>query len=354
MAAGEGKILLTGGAGVVGQALLERLPAERTICLVHRHPVDVPGVESVAGDATEPRYGLSEADFDALAGRVDCIVHSAAITNFFTVAPEAIERANVAATERTLELASRAGAPMHFVSTAFVGGTADSLPGEGEPRRELPGIAAAAEGYRISKLESERLIRASGLPCAVHRPSIMFGDSRTGAMSRFQGIHATFGAMVREEIPALPVSADGRMDLIPQDVVADAIVGLIEQGRHEGLYWVTLGERALPVERVAALAEEVLGRHGVDFKAPAIVDPSVIDQLMEPEAMAQLPDEARENVERQLAGLIVAGPREPMPSSLDELERLGVVRLEDPAAAFVAGFLYWARAKEIIAEGVGA
>jgi nucleoside-diphosphate-sugar epimerase len=354
MAPDRGKILLTGGSGVVGQALLERLPAERTICLVHRHPVDREGVESVAGDATEARYGLSEAEFDALADRVDCIIHSAAITNFFTVEPAAIERANVAATERTLELASRAGAPLHFVSTAFVGGGAEALPGEGEPRRQLPGIAAAAESYRVSKLESERLVRDSGLPGAVHRPSIMFGDSRSGAISRFQGIHATFHAMVRGEVPALPVSPDGRMDLIPQDVVADAIVGLIEQDQHDGLYWITLGERALPVQRVAALAEETLARYGVDFEAPGIVDPSVIDQLMEPEVMAQLPAEARENFERQLGGLIVAGPREPMPSSLDELERRGVVSLADPAEAFVNGLLYWARAKKIIGEGVSA
>jgi nucleoside-diphosphate-sugar epimerase len=349
MAAATGRVLLTGGAGVVGQALLERLRAENVVCLVHRHSVGRDGVECVAGDATAPLLGLTEERHAALASEIDCVIHSAAITNFFTVEREAIERANVAATAGALELAARADAPLHFISTAFVGGGPDARPGEGEPRRELPGIAAAAEGYRVSKLESERLVRDSGLPCAVHRPSIMFGDSRTGAMSRFQGIHATFHAMVRGEIPALPVSPDGRLDLIPQDVVADAIVGLVEQGVHEGLFWITLGDRALPVERVAGIAVETLGAAGFEFTAPAIVDPGVIDQLMAPETMAQLPDEARENFERQLAGLIVAGPREPMPSSLDDLEARGVASLDDPASAFVNGFLYWARAKGIIA-----
>lgn len=350
MAGDEGAILLTGGAGVVGQALLEQLPAERVICLVHRHPVDWPGVECVEGDMTAPRLGLAEDEFAALAARVGCVIHSAAITKIFTVEREEIERTNVESTKRVLEFTSLADAPIHFVSTAFVGGSADSRPGDGEPRRELPGIAATAEGYRCSKLESERLVRDSGLRYAVHRPSILFGDSRTGVMSRFQGIHATFHEMARGEVPALPVAPNGRMDLVPQDIVAGAIAGLIERDQHEGLYWLTLGERALPVERVVELSAEALAEHGFEFNVPAIVDPSVIEQLMEPEVMAQLPQQARENFERHLGGLIVAGPREPMPSSLPELEERGVVSLPDPGEAFLNGLLYWARAKEIIAS----
>jgi nucleoside-diphosphate-sugar epimerase len=353
MAASEGAILLTGGSGVAGQALLEQLPAERVICLVHRHPVRSAQVECVTGDVTAARFGLGENQFADLAARVECIIHSAAVTNFFTVDREVVERANLQGTERALEFASLAGAPLHFVSTAFVGGSADSRPGDGDPRRELPGIAATAEGYRFSKLESERLVRDSGLRCAVHRPSIMFGDSRTGAMSRFQGIHATFHTMARGEVPALPVSPNGRMDLIPQDIVAGAIAGLVERERHEGLYWLTLGERALSVERVIALSVKAMAEHGFDFQAPTIVDPSMIEQLMEPAVMAQLSPQAREGFERHLGGLIVGGPRDPMPSSLPELEDEGIVSLPDPAAAFLNGILYWARAVGLI-EGPSA
>jgi nucleoside-diphosphate-sugar epimerase len=351
MAEGESMIFLTGGSGVVGQALLEQLPANRVICLEHRHPIDRPGVERVVGDVMAPRFGLAEDQLADLAARVGCVVHSAAITNFFTVEREVVERANVESTERTLEFANLANAPVHFVSTAFVGGDAGSKPGEGEPRRELPGIAATAEGYRVSKLESERLVRDSGLPCAVHRPSILFGDSETGAMSRFQGIHATFHQMARGEVPALPVSPNGRMDLVPQDIVAGAIAGLIARERHEGIYWLTLGERALPVAEVIELSVAAMARHGFEFGAPPIVDPSVIEQLMEPTVMAQLPPQARENFELHLGGLIVGGPREPMPSSLSGLEEEGIVKLEDPAAAFLNGLLYWARAKRIIGNG---
>lgn len=347
-------IFLTGGSGVAGQALLEQLPTERVICLVHRHPVNWPGVECVEGDVTASRFGLAKDQFADLAARVDCIIHSAAITNLFNVEREVVERDNVLGTERVLEFANLAGAPLHYVSTAFVGGTADSRPGDGEPQRELPGFAAVAEGYRISKLESERLVRDSGLRYAVHRPSIMFGDSRTGAMSRFQGIHATFHTMARGEVPALPVSPNGRMDLVPQDIVAGAIAGLIERGQHDGLYWLTLGERALRVQHVVDVSVEAMARHGFEFEAPGIVDPSVIEQLMQPAVMAQLPAEARANFELHLGGLIVAGPRDPMPSSLPELEERGVVSLPDPEAAFLNGLLYWARAKGIIEEGVGA
>jgi len=348
MAGDEGAILLTGGAGVVGQALLEQLPTERVICLVHRHPVERPGIECVEGNMTAARFGLAEDRFSELAERVGCVLHSAAITKVFTVEREKIERTNVEGTKRVLEFADLADAPVHFVSTAFVGGTAESRPGDGDPRRELPGVAATAEGYRVSKLESERLVRDSGLRHAIHRPSILFGDSRTGAISRFQGIHATFHAMARGEVPALPVAPNGRMDLVPQDIVAGAIAGLIERDQHEGLYWLTLGDRALPVERVVELSAEAMARHGFEFEVPSIVDPNVIEQLMEPEVMAQLPRQARENFERHLGGLIVAGPREPMPSSLPELEDRGVVSLADPDQAFLNGLLYWAKAQGII------
>jgi nucleoside-diphosphate-sugar epimerase len=343
-------ILLTGASGVVGQALLDRLPADRVIGLAHRSPVEGPGVETIQGDVVEPRYGLSEQEFKELARRIDYIVHAAATTNFFTAAADDIEFANVRGTERTLELASVADAPVYYISTAFVGSGSDSADGPGDERRDLPGIAAAAEGYRMSKRESESRVRDSGLDNVILRPSIMFGDSRTGEMSRFQGIHATFREMLNGEVPAIPVSPDGRLDLIPQDVVADAVVGLVERDQRDGLFWITLGDRALPVRRLAELCVEQANEHGVDVQVPAFVDPEAIDQLLEPDVMAQLPAEARVKVERQLASLVVAGPREPLPSSLPELESRGVLSLPDPDTAFVNGFLYWARKTGIIAE----
>ena len=43
-------VLLTGGSGVVGQAILEKLTDTNVICLVHRADVEWPNVRSVQGD----------------------------------------------------------------------------------------------------------------------------------------------------------------------------------------------------------------------------------------------------------------------------------------------------------------
>ena len=51
------KLFLTGASGVVGQALLKRLPGDRVVCLAHRQPVSAPGVETVQGDVRERRFG---------------------------------------------------------------------------------------------------------------------------------------------------------------------------------------------------------------------------------------------------------------------------------------------------------
>jgi nucleoside-diphosphate-sugar epimerase len=345
------QILLTGGSGVIGHALLERLPPDRVICLVRRRPVDRPGVETVAGDAVEPRLGLAQREFDELARRVDTVIHAAAITEFFTATPAMIESQNVRGTERALDFASAAGAPLYYISTAFVN---EGKPDEAEDRPVGTGIAAAAASYRRSKEISEQRVRASGLNHVIVRPSVLFGDSRTGSISAFQGIHATLRAMLQGEVPAIPVSPEGRLDLVPQDVVADAIAGLVELGRREGLFWLTLGDRALTVRRVAELCVETAGRYGMQVQIPDFVGPQLLEQLMKPEFMDQLPTEMRKRVERQLAVLAVAGPREALPSSLGELEDLGVMQIPDSETAFVNGLVYWARRTGIIDDAVAA
>lgn len=341
----DGRILLTGGSGVVGRALLDQADPERFMCLVRNRPVDVPGVETVKGDATLPRFGLSEPDFADLAARTTAVVHAAAGTTFFNTPPETLERDNVLQTERALELADAAGAPIYHVSTAFVP-VDGSMPEEKEARGS--GVYPAAQAYIRSKVISEQRVAASGLRQLIVRPSVLFGDSQTGWMSAWQGIHVTLRAMLSGEVPAIPVNADKRLDLVPQDVVAKALLGLIEREREGDVLWLTLGERALTVREIADLCVGTAARYGKEVTIPEFVGPELLEQLMQPEALDALPPDMRKRIERQLAALAVAGPSDPMPSSLPELEQEGVLPPVDAHEAFVSGFVYWAERTGII------
>src|ERR671929_130064 len=182
-------ILLTGGSGVVGQALLPTLADSTTICLVHRSPVSGPNVECLPGDIAAPRLGLSRTAFADLASRIDCIIHSAAVTHFGQ-AEDAIRCANVEGTANVLELAARARVPVYHVSTAFVRVRSHSTQ---EPN-----------AYELSKRDGDELVRTSGLPAAILRPSLVIGDSATGQIAHFQGIYLMLGMFLKGLLPVVP------------------------------------------------------------------------------------------------------------------------------------------------------
>ena len=64
-------VFLTGGSGVLGRAILERLNDATAVCLVHRTPIELPNVITVIGDISQPQLGLSRDQFDELANRID-------------------------------------------------------------------------------------------------------------------------------------------------------------------------------------------------------------------------------------------------------------------------------------------
>src|SRR5689334_1365697 len=113
-------ILLTGGSGVVGQALLEKLSLSRAtttvICLVNQRPLSGPNIIAVPGNIAQPRFGLSDELFRSLTRRVDCMIHSAAITDFTRPLPELMQ-SNVEGVRNALTFAAAADIPLIHVST---------------------------------------------------------------------------------------------------------------------------------------------------------------------------------------------------------------------------------------------
>jgi len=201
-------ILLTGASGVVGQALLPELLKEKypVACLVNKREVDCDGVTSVKGDIRKKYLGISAQLYPQMATKVDHIIHSAAVTNFDSP-QESIMATNVEGTKRIIEFAHEANAKLIYVSTAFV------------HRTELPESVAEYSAYCDSKREAESIIKNSGLDYKIVRPSIVVGDSTSGEISAFQGLHVILGAILNRFAPIIPVSPESYVDMVPQDIL---------------------------------------------------------------------------------------------------------------------------------------
>ncbi|MDL4774360.1 MULTISPECIES: SDR family oxidoreductase [Thermomonosporaceae] len=239
-------ILLTGASGVVGGALLPRLRGHRVIALTRRRAVS--GV-SLRGDVSAPGLGLGGAEHRGLLGEVDTVVHCAAVTDF-GVGAERTNEVNVLGTERILEFTAAAGARLVYLSTAFV------------TREREAADAASPLAYVASKIAAEEQVRAAGLPTAIVRPSVVIGDSVTGALAPIQGFYAFLRSVLRDQVRGVvPCGPGDRVDFVPSDVVAGALAALVDLAA-TGEFWLTSGEHAPTAQRLFELAEHAAARGG--------------------------------------------------------------------------------------------
>jgi nucleoside-diphosphate-sugar epimerase len=323
-------VLLTGASGVVGSALLSELDDCDVLALMHRQPPPGPVAGTIRGDLTSPRLGLDRRQLRQLASRVDAIVHCAAAVNF-DAGHEVAESVNVTGTTNMLELARMADAPLYYVSTAFVARADRVDPDEG------PGV------YIASKRAAEKAVRDSGLPAVLIRPSVVSGDSETGAITQFQGFHHLCGAAIRGMLPMLPVPDGASIDFLPQDVVARCIADIVARGERDGERWLTAGTAALSVDRIVDLIVATAHEQGVPIARPKLVDPDLMERLIRPVFLSSLPPDLQRKFDQLLAMMPLFYSVERFASSLDDLDRdVTADELED---AFAQSLHYWAEEK---------
>jgi thioester reductase-like protein len=247
------RVLVTGGSGLIGAELVDRLRRAglSVVALTHARAEltlgngrriateDALGGTPVAGevmllrgDVRHERLGLNEADYARLVGSVDLIAHCAAITDF-RLDPAVYPPVNTQGTANVIALsfarsAARGGGPipMIYVSTAYVCGWRQGVIEE----TQLDGSAGFVTAYEESKYRAELLVRQAGkqgMPFVVVRPSIVVGASRTGRIREFHNIYAVLKLVTEGLIRALPGHYDATLDLVPIDYVADSIARLV-------------------------------------------------------------------------------------------------------------------------------
>ncbi len=183
-------------------------------------------VQRLRGDLSEPRLGLSEAQWHQAAERCDAVVHVAATLN--RRSERSCLKVNVRGTLHVLDLCraieDRGGLRrLLYVSTVAVAG---------ERQSELVTEEAAVDWdrrdydpYGRSKKLTELLVRRELRQDAfvIVRPAMVIGDSSTPRTTQFDMLRA-MAALA--ELPLVPVPPESRQDIVPVDWTARCIVGL--------------------------------------------------------------------------------------------------------------------------------
>jgi long-chain acyl-CoA synthetase len=184
-------------------------------------------VKVVCGDVCSPRLGLKETDYVSLVESVTHIIHTAA--DWRLVSLDEIRKTNVQGTVNVLELAKEANKNHHFerfahISTAYVAGGRTGVVSE----TELTDKFGFFTNYELSKYEGELLVQAAKneFPVSIFRPSMVVGDSQTGAIKTFNTLYYPLKLYLTGKRRFMPVSRSLRINVVPVDYVAEAVAKL--------------------------------------------------------------------------------------------------------------------------------
>jgi len=315
----SGRVLVTGGTGFLGSHLaVALLRAGFPVTILARRAKRLGARERVDrladwfGLEDEARLRLAVAEGDILdagwAARaaagggeglegVDEIVHCASSTSFAERKRAEIEAANINGLESVLDYAARAGcAFFHHVSTAYVAGRRT-----GTCPEEWVEAGPFTNVYEETKARGEILARdvcrAGGIRLNVYRPTIVYGDSRTGRTLRFNALYFPVKAAVylrdiyladiRErggrkaaELGIRPaeggrlvmpmriaVGSEGGINLVPVDHCVRAFMAIFEDGLDGGIYHIA-NPRLTRIEDIVAYAKRYFGLEGIEACGP--------------------------------------------------------------------------------------
>lgn len=170
------RVLITGGAGFLGQALVRELAAGHVrlnhhIDLVAYDLVDAPGIRTVRGDILDPIA------LKAALAVIDAVVHCAVAVDWSDVRAAHLENVNVRGTQTVLDACVAAGVPI-FVHTSSM----DVVCGDGDVHdatEATPYPHHFLDAYGRTKAESERRVRALSprLATVILRFCAMYGEA---------------------------------------------------------------------------------------------------------------------------------------------------------------------------------
>lgn len=300
------RIVVLGGTGFVGRSVCEQLQADgrlggaRIVVPSRRrergkHLFPLPQVDVVQADVHQ------DADLAAVLRGADVVVNLIAILHG---SPQAFEQAHVTLPQRLAAACRQAGVARIVHVSAL-----------GVPEQ----AAQAPSNYLRTKAQGEAVLRASGVPCVILRPSVIFGEH-----DRFLNLFAGLQRLA----PVMPLAgADARFQPVWVEDVARAVVRGLMDPTLAGSTYELGGPVVMTLADLVRLAGRLAG-----CARPVVPVPMAVGRI-QAAVMACLPGEplmSADNLDSMKVANVLGG-------TLPGLRELGI----DPASpeAVAPGYL---------------
>ena len=268
-------IFFTGFPGFLGSELLPRVVSRTddvALCLVQPkfRPLAEERARQIesAHPALANRIRLVDGDLTQALDHVDAedvreIYHLAAIYDL-SAPRDAGMRVNVTGTRRVLDLAERAPRleRLQYVSTCYVSGRHPGLFMEGDLEKGQIFNNFYEETKQLAEVEVRK--RMTRIPITVYRPSVVVGDSTTGATQKFDGPYFVMQWLMRQpRLAVLPVV--GRpsrytFNVVPRDFMIAAMTWLSGLKTNAGATYALADPNPLTVDETIDVIAEATGR----------------------------------------------------------------------------------------------
>ncbi len=240
----QDKIVLFGGAGLVGQNLVVLLKQQghRQIVVVDKHSSNIailhrlhPDVSAIEADIAEPGAWQNATQGAAAAVMLQAQIGGEVEREF--------QRNNVDATQYAVEACRNSGVPyiVHISSSVVQ--------------------SKARDWYTESKKAQERIVAESGIPHCILRPTLMFGwfdRKHLGWLSRFM-----------QKVPVFPIPGSGRY--MRQPLYAKDFCRILLQclkARPDGAVYNITGCEKIDYVDIIREIKQVIGARAVILNVP--------------------------------------------------------------------------------------
>jgi nucleoside-diphosphate-sugar epimerase len=249
-------VLVTGASGFIGAAVVAGLAKQGwQVRTAARNPaaiVALSGVERVAmPDLAAP------ADWAPLLAGISHLVHLAGIAHAHGVPDSLYKRVNAEALGELAEAARGRIGRLVFISSARAqaGFSSAQAITEANPPRPI-------DAYGRSKLMAEHLLKESGVPFTVLRPTVTYGTGVKGNIGRL-------GTLARTPLPLPFEGLVKQRSLLALESLVSAIEFGLTSERSEGEVFLVADEEPISVADMIATMREGLGRRPHLFRVPA-------------------------------------------------------------------------------------
>jgi thioester reductase-like protein len=195
------------------------------------------------GELTTERFGLSDDDYHALVDTTHSLIHCAASLN--RKSEKQCLNVNLRGGLEVIQLARRAQNRNGVLRYSHVSTVAVAGKRQSEVVAEDASIdwsRSDYDPYARTKKFGEHMVHQllPDVPRTIFRPAIVMGDSRRAETSQFDMVQA-FDVLAR--FPVLPLRPDDRVDIVPANYVAKAIVTIHQKPEPaHGIYHLSSGE----------------------------------------------------------------------------------------------------------------